>query len=76
MQHVTVINSQVVVMLQYIKFSTSQPSSLRKDFGGYTGSKDFVYDMVTIWTFSYVAEFCDIRISQYTNYEENMLIVH
>jgi hypothetical protein len=29
-------------MLQYIKFSMSQPSSLRKDFGGYTGSKDFI----------------------------------
>jgi hypothetical protein len=32
MQYVTVINSQMVTMLQYIKFSMSQPSSLRKDF--------------------------------------------
>jgi len=26
------INSQMVTMLQYIKFGMSQPSSLRKDF--------------------------------------------
>jgi len=67
MQHVTV-NSQMVTILQYIKFSMSQSSSLRKDFLRIHWKQRLHTDMVTIQTSSYVVEFCEVRLSQYTNY--------
>lgn len=64
-----VINSQMGTTPQYIKFSMSHTTLfIEEGLLRIHWKQRFHTDMVTIQTFSYVVEFCEVRLSQYTNY--------